>query len=808
MLTLLALTLGARPAYAQDAFHTDLGGGELLTRSGEPLVLEHTSVFIEVSGGLAKVTMTQFFHNPFEDTVDVQYLFPLPEDAAVHGLDFTVGDRLIEGEVVTRAEAEERYQSAREQGRKAAVVDQQRSNLFTQRLSTICPDEDVSVTLQYVDPVDLEDGLYGLHVPLTVGPRWGAESATDAARISTVYTHSGGRGLDLSVVIDEGIPLSQLHSDSHEVLAADHPWGAELELDGSPALDRDFLLSWSLATDRPRAGLVAHRPDPSEPGWLSLTLEPQILEDYINEQPRELLFVLDTSGSMSGLPMEISKAAVREALEGMEPHDRFNIVRFSSSASSLFQQPQPASRANLQAAEQWLDRLGSGGGTDMSAGIRHSLAMPGDEDALRLVLMLTDGYIGNERQIFDRVQELRGPARMFSLGVGKSVNRYLLEGLAQAGRGDVAYMVDGDIQSTVDRWYERVAHPALSDIELDWGDLEVSEVQPSPVADLFVGQPLRVMARYEGSGEHLVTVRARVGSEPVVLRVPISLPEREPRHEALPLAFARASIESLEWQKNPEESIARVALEAGLVSRYTSLIAEDDSRAACQPSEASFQVPNTAPAGVDIQGAGGRVASHSPRTEIDFEELQVAGSLVQPQAALLLDRQSSQLSPMMRTWEAEVEDNRGQAARFSGSGARSDYVFEEETLVGEIRLPEIEIVTSRVRIEPPSSTLTTPPLLGVDALLATEPNEVAAVLRRYKGPITACYESAVHKEPELKGRLELQLVVEAGEVVRVEILRDEVGEGVAECIQRRARRWSFDAPIEGELILPFVFEPG
>ncbi len=332
-------------------------------------------------------------------------------------------------------------------------------------------------------------------------------------------------------------------------------------------------------------------------------------------RPRELLFVIDSSGSMSGWPYESARGAVLLALDEMGPEDTFNLVRFSNAASSLFARPQHSTPGTRSQAREWLSDF-SGGGTNMDAGIVHSLTMPGDPEAMRLVLLLTDGYVGGEDTMFRLVRRHLGDARMFSLGVGSSVNRYLLEGLAEMGRGDVIYHFgDQPLGEAVASFYDRIAHPALSDLDIDWGGLEVSEQYPAEIPDLWSGQPLRVVAKYEPTAAHsdgvmraVITVGGVLGTEEVAWELPLEVPVVEPRHEGLGSIWARRKIRDIEWYPRGRsadevrQDVTDVALDHHLVSKYTSLVAIDDEPSPCGPASLRVSVPNHAPAGVSMAG--------------------------------------------------------------------------------------------------------------------------------------------------------------------------------------------------------------
>ncbi len=734
------------------------------------LVLEHTSVVAEIHAGLARVTMIQWFHNPYEESLEATYLFPLPSSAAVDRMDMTCGDRLIEGRVMEREAARQAYEQALEDGRKAALLEQERDNLFTQSIANLCPGEEVQITLQYVEQVALEDGVYELSFPMTPGPRFSPPWVEDRARLDTPYTTQLINGVDITVYIDEGMPVHSIWSDSHDIVVHEESLkGAEIgTADEVIAPDRDFVLSWSLEGAAPGVGVIAHRPYGDEPGIIAVSFEPPALDEHFVARPRELLFVIDSSGSMSGWPYESARAAVLLALNEMGPEDSFNLVRFSGAATSLFDRPQPSTAETRARARQWLASF-RGGGTNMDQGIIHSLTMPGDPDAMRLVLMLTDGYVGGEERMFELVREHIGEARMFSMGVGSSVNRYLLEGLAEMGRGDVIYHYGSKpLAEAVGEFYGRIAHPALSDIVIDWGGLEVFEQYPSQVPDLWAGQPLRVVARYEpgeraqaGMVDSVVTVRGVLGTEPVAWELPLTVPVTTPEHEALSSLWARRKIRDLEWYpdgRSPaevKEAVIDVALEHHLVSRYTSLVAIDDQPSPCGPAGLQISVPNAAPAGVEMVG----------------------GSLAARGTGLGGGGMAGGLGGL-------GTKGRGSGASGYGTGG------------GHFGAKAADVV---------GISSGSPIILG-----SIDKTFIDAVVRRHMNQIRYCYQRELQKNPGLAGKVVVKFVVaKDGTVASASIKSSTLNDATVEsCLVSRFLRMSFPAPGGGGIVMvsyPFLF---
>ncbi len=583
------------------------GEGRFVTAEGGALVLTHTEVDATVEAGLAVVEVRQTFENPFDHPVEATYLFPLPADAAVHAMTMTCGARVIEGAILPRAEARSRYDAAAAAGQRAALVVQEQGHRFRQSVASLCPGETVTVSLTYLDPLSFEDGATTLVFPTTVGPLYRPDG-TPEPPLTTLPAHA----VDVRVRIAEGVPVASLWSDSHAIeITEEDERGVTVWNDALDALpNKDFHLSWTLGGARPQLSAVALPSAEGEDGYLAVTLAPEVLPDLAERRARELLFVIDESCSMIGTPFEIARATVLQALRALGPDDTFDLVRFSSEASALFPAAVPATPANVAAAEAWLGTFDEGG-TEMTAGIVRSLTLPRDPERLRLVLFATDGFIGDDRDVLRAVEDHLGDARIFSLGVGSSVNRVLLDGLAAVGRGDALYLLpDTPPEEIVDRFLDRIAHPALTDLALDWGGLDVVEVYPERLPDLFAGQAVRVVARVRGPlHDAELTLTGDAGDESIELRRRLRVDDAA-RHPGLPAVWARAKIGALTWDArlhggDPEAEVTAVARAHHLVSPYTSLVATETGPSACGPSQAVIDVPSMVPAGLGAVGTVG-----------------------------------------------------------------------------------------------------------------------------------------------------------------------------------------------------------
>jgi len=634
---LVVLLAALRPAGAAPLVPGTPGTGTLVGRdAGGHTVdfpLKHTDVRIEVSGFLARAEVTQEFTNPYDRRIEATYVFPLPENAAVDDMTMQVGKRTIRGTIRERGEARQVYEQARANGQTAALLEQERPNIFTQSVANLLPGDDVKITISYVQTIKYEAGTLSLSFPMVVGPRYipghvttpdgdaipvNADAALvpDADRITPPVLRPGTRsGHDVSIAVrlDAGVPYTNLRSKSHAIDdRRTGPSTAEVRLlDGDAIANQDFVLEWDVRPERVAAGLLSHRE--GNDGFFTLMLVPAPTPKAADVTPKEMVFVLDCSGSMSGAPIEAAKSLVRHALSHLNPGDTFKILSFSMTASGLSASALPNTEANVARGLAYLDSLHGEGGTEMIQGIRAALSNDRDPERLRVVLFLTDGYIGNETQILGEVRDRVGDARLYSLGVGTSVNRYLLENLALEGRGQVLYVrPDEDPDPAVARFYDQVRSPVMTRLSIDWNGLDVESVYPAQVPDLFAGHPLMVTGRYKAAGEATVKINGRIAGQRVTIPVAVSLPDREPANPALRSLWARAAIEDrmrkMLQGEIPEvvQDVIALSVKNRVLSQYTAFVAvEEKARTNERGDPVKVEVPVEMPQDVEFEGVFG-----------------------------------------------------------------------------------------------------------------------------------------------------------------------------------------------------------
>ena len=586
-----------------------------------PLPLKHTDVKASISGYVATVDVTQAYHNPYDSKIEAVYVFPLPDNAAVNEFLMTVGERRIRGIIREREEAEKIYAEARRQGYVASLLTQERPNIFTQSVANIEPGEDIDINIKYFNTLAYRDGAYEFVFPMVVGPRFNPPGSTQgvgavprgqqgASGQSTEvqYLKPGersGHDIALSVSIDAGVAIKQIKSSSH-VIHVDQRSSqlAEVSLSNRDSIpNKDFVLRYTVAGSRIESGILTHQD--KRGGYFTLMLYPPAELRSLERHAMEMIFVLDCSGSMNGQPIIQAKKAIERSLKHLRPDDTFQIIRFSNNASQLGPTPLKASGVNVRKGLAYLESLKGSGGTMMIEGIKAALDFPHDENRLRFVCFMTDGYIGNEAEILAEVHKRLGASRIFSFGVGSSPNRYLLDRMASIGNGAAAYLgLQDSAAEVMDGFFQQISHPAMIDLEVDWGGMQVSDVYPSRVPDLFVGRPVTLTGRFNGNGNATVRVRGKAGNATRELLIPATFGNESDTHTGLPLVWARHKIADLAnratYERNPDlhGQIKETALEYGLMSAYTSFVAVDSLTKTEGTHGTTVAVPVPVPEGV------------------------------------------------------------------------------------------------------------------------------------------------------------------------------------------------------------------
>ena len=590
--------------------------GTLLFRTNQPgrftpAPILKTDVQIAITGIIARTTVRQEFTNPSEkkgDWLEGIYVFPLPDTAAVDHLRMKVGERIIEGQIKERSEAKKVYEQAKQAGKRASLVEQERPNIFTTSVANIGPREHITVEIEYQETVRYDQGQFQLRFPMAVGQRYipgtpvivedqepngtgtmlDTDRVPDASRItppgqhhSQGSIHGSGNSVSLSLTLTPGFPVAKVESLFHPVITIPDPDGGyqiSLRKDAVPA-DRDFQLTWVPAPSQEPTATVLTEQRNGETYAMLMLVPPTHSSDAAPRMPRDLTFVIDTSGSMAGPSIEQAKSSLAAALTRLTTQDRFNVIQFNNTVRSLFSTPQPVTTAAMRKAIRYVEGLSADGGTDMLPALRQALKSQQDSSRLQQIILITDGQIGNEDELFELLTHRLGTRRVFTVGIGATPNSYLMRKTAEFGRGTFTYVGNvSEVKEKLDGLFKKLEHPVLNDIQLDRTGWTGLEHYPSLIADLNEGEPI-VLAVKAASLPDQAVLRGQIGTQPWSLS--LSMKQATARG-GLSVYWARQKISALmdeAFTGTAEETVRKgvldVALAHHLVSKYTSLVAVD-----------------------------------------------------------------------------------------------------------------------------------------------------------------------------------------------------------------------------------------
>ena len=590
---------------------SEISEGALLIETVEPGLylpapMLATDMAVEIAGPVILTRVTQRFENPSDQWVEARYVFPLPADSGVDRLRMQVGERFIEGQIHERQAARRIYEQARDNGQRASLVEQERPNMFTTSVANIGPGETIIIQIEYQDVARLRDGTFEMRIPLGLTPRYiprsddyllvsetgtpPAASVPDAHRITPpVMAPSSEPGdqlrlpVTISAELRPGFELGAITSLYHATrIDRSEPDIARIELANGPIpANRDFVLTWRPANETaPSASLFTEEWN-GETYLLAQILPPATLNEDAPRRPRETIFVIDNSGSMAGTSMRQAREALLDALDRLQPEDQFNIIRFDNTMEQVFPAPVEASDGRLRQARRFVRNLDADGGTNMLPAMRAALTddTPEDTSRVRQIVFLTDGAIGNERDLFNEIHARLGRSRLFPVGIGSAPNTYFMERAARAGRGTFTHIGDvSEVSERMAQLYTALERPVMTHLDALFPQGSLSEIWPAPLPDLYYGEPVLMTARLSDP-DGMLLLEGRLAQSGWQTR--LDLADARPA-AGIAALWARNRIKGIEETRFQGASADRVdaavlqtALDFHLVSRLTSLVAVD-----------------------------------------------------------------------------------------------------------------------------------------------------------------------------------------------------------------------------------------
>ncbi len=601
-----------------------------LVKSDDPqldqLPLKSTSAVVNISGVIADVYITQVYKNQGKKPLEAIYVFPASTRAAIYGMKMTLDQRVIEAKISKREDARREYEKARDEGKSASLLEQQRPNVFQMNVANIMPGEEIKVELKYTELLEPTDNIYEFIYPTVVGPRYSnqsAETAPPSARWSqNPYLHQGeapNYTFNLIVNIAAGMPLKEVQCTSHKVhITYNGPSMATVKLDPSEQLggNRDYILRYRLDGSQIQSGLLLYEGE-RENFFLFMMQPPERVTKQ--EIPgREYIFIVDVSGSMNGFPLETSKKKKKNLIGNLLPTDRFNVLLFSGGSSLMAGTSLPATSENINRALQTIDRQQGGGGTEILPAFRRALALPKPEGFSRTIVIATDGYVTVEEEVFDLIRKNLGEANVFSFGIGTSVNRHIIEGMARVGMGEPFIITrPEEAHAKAERLRLLIQSPVLSQVKINFQDFTTYDVEPPSIPDILAERPVVVFGKWRGQPQGKIILSGISGKGPYRAVMDVRSAKPMKSNSAIRYLWARHRIalfsdyNMLRPNDQRIKEVTDLGLAYNLMTAYTSFVAVDTEVRNQNGQVTTVKQPLPLPQGVSDNAVGGILASQS-----------------------------------------------------------------------------------------------------------------------------------------------------------------------------------------------------
>ena len=726
-----------------------------LVKSDDPsldrLPLKSTAAAVTISGVIADVKVTQVYQNEGCHALEAIYVFPASTRAAVYAMKMTIGERTINAKIKTRDEARQEYEQAKQQGKSASLLEQQRPNVFQMNVANIMPGDEIRVEMSYTELLVPTDKVYEFVYPTVVGPRYSNQPASTASSsdkwVRNPYLHEGEAPpytFDISVNIAAGMPIQKLFCASHKVdvhYRGNSTASINLEPSEKSGGNRDYILKYQLAGDQVESGLLLYQGE--KENFFLLMLQPPKRVTLAQIPGREYIFIVDVSGSMHGFPLEISKQLLKDLIGNLRPGDRFNVVLFAGGSTVLSETSVAANSVNIARALNVIDNQQGGGGTELLPALKRALALPKTEGFSRTIVIATDGYVSVEEEAFDLIRNNLDSANMFSFGIGSSVNRHLIEGMAHVGQGEPFVITKPEEAAGKAAAFRKlIESPVLTRVKVDFGRFDVYDVEPASIPDVLADRPVIVFGKWRGKPKGTILLSGLTGEKPYADEIGVTSVKPERTNSSLPYLWARRRIMLLSdynLLKQSDERVKEVTnlgLTYNLLTAYTSFIAVDSEVRNKDGKTTTVNQPLPLPEGVSDYAVGNSMA----------------GSVA---------------SPMLYKTKAAAES-------FTAPEKKSeDKAAKQNTVV-----PSLSIKISKITVTGG---------LGKDAIRNTIEQQLKA--------LQVCFQNMISR-----GTIEIRLTIAANGIVKnVRIVNSITkNETAKQCLLKNVKSWQFPGCSEGK----------
>ena len=552
--------------------------------------LESTTANVDIVGVIADVKITQTYTNTGEKPIEAIYVFPASTKAAVYHMKMTIGERTIEARIEEKQKAREDYEAAKQNGQTASLLEQQRPNVFQMNVANILPGDKITVELFYTELLVPTSGIYEFAFPTVVGPRFSTQDAATASAddkwIANPYTTQGEKptyAFDITTNIHAGMKIKDIKCATHEVdISYAGKTEANITLKGTEkdGGNRDFILQYRLSGSQVESGLLLFEGE-KENFFLAM-MQPPKNPSEAQIPAREYIFVVDVSGSMYGFPIETSKVLLKNLIGNLKPTDRFNVILFAGGSKLMSEESMLANEENIQKAFDVIDKQQGGGSTMMLPALKRAMELKGTEDYSRSFIIVTDGYVSVEKEAFDYIRNNLGEANFFAFGIGSSVNRFIIEGIAHVGMGE-PYIITNqiDAEEKAEKFRKYINSPALTNIEISFEGFDAYDIEPITIPDVFAERPIVIFGKYKGNADGKIKITGDAGDKKYTFDMKVSEYSASESNTAIKYLWARERIKLLDDYNNLQHSDERVkevtqlGLTYNLLTNYTSFIAID-----------------------------------------------------------------------------------------------------------------------------------------------------------------------------------------------------------------------------------------